>query len=122
MQESTNQRERRKKREREQERAGLGKKLVLFISHPDAVLEPALPSLSLCLCLQRLKYTIWPLAKYSHLQRLPLRKNLSRAGQGVWHHIMQIEQRITSQKSRVAACHYVGFTFSFKELLLSELF
>lgn len=55
MQESTNQRERWKKREREsaQERAGWGKKLVLFISHPDAVLEPALPSLSLCLCLQR---------------------------------------------------------------------
>lgn len=42
------------KREREEEeRVGWGKKLVLFISHPDAVLEPALPSFSQCLCLQR---------------------------------------------------------------------
>jgi len=59
----------------------------------------------------RLTYTIWPLARCSHLQRLPLRKNLSRVGQGVWHHINAHNADRTKanvSKNRVEACPLCG--------------
>lgn len=40
-------------RRREREKGRAEEQLVLFISHPDAVLKPALPFLSLCVSLQR---------------------------------------------------------------------